>query len=73
MALNMIDFFDKSTQTKILQLLLNVSSSSESESDFQSNFLPVVPNICQMLQSGVQSESDRAKIERLTTVLLRLT
>jgi hypothetical protein len=34
-ALNMIDFFDKNTQTKILNLLLNVSAGSESVQDFQ--------------------------------------
>lgn len=34
MAFNMLDFFDKSTQTKIMQLLLNVSKSSEQEQDF---------------------------------------
>lgn len=46
MAFNMIDFFDKSTQTKIMALLLNVSKSSEQEEDFVENLLPVMNNVC---------------------------
>ncbi len=72
LSLNMIDFFDKSTQLKILQLLLNVSAHSESESDFTQNLLPIIPNICQMLSSGVSSEQDRVKFEKLSTVIARI-
>lgn len=68
----MIDFFDKSTQIKILQLLLNVSAHSESDSDFTKNLLPIVPNICQMLSSGISSEQDRIKFEKLSTVVVRI-
>ena len=42
----MIDFFDFSTQSKILQVLLNVGQHSESEADFESHLLPIMGNIC---------------------------
>jgi hypothetical protein len=53
MQLNMIDFFDYSTQTKILTTLFNVSSRSECEADFQAHILPLLPNLCNMLNCGV--------------------
>lgn len=70
MAFNMIDFFDGATQKKILALLMNVSDCSEQDEDFTENLLPVIPNVCQMLQNSMQSDSDR--VEKLSIVLSRI-
>lgn len=56
MQLNMIDFFDNTTQSKILGTLLNVSGHSESETDFDKNILPLLPPVCALLSGGVHSE-----------------
>ena len=45
-SFEMLDVFSPHTQTKMLSLLSNVSSSSESVKDFEENLLPVVPHIC---------------------------
>lgn len=54
--LNMIDFFDFSTQSKILQVLLNVGAHSESEADFEECLLPTMGTVCQMVTCPVNSE-----------------
>ena len=43
--INMIDFFDKSTQLKILALLLNISNSIESRNEFEQNILVMLQPI----------------------------
>ena len=43
MCLNMIDFFDTPTQTKILNLLLNCCRSSQSEDEFNTHFMNMIP------------------------------
>lgn len=67
-AVNMIDFFDTTTQQMIFKLMTNICGVSESESDFQVNLLPVIPSICYL----VQNYSDKSKVEKLTSILLKL-
>jgi hypothetical protein len=46
MAISMLDFFDKNTQSKIIQLFVNVSGAAQTDDDFTKNILPNVPFIC---------------------------
>ena len=50
-----------------------MSHHAENAKDFEDNLLPVLPNVCNMLSLGVGSEQDRIKIEKLATVLSRIT
>lgn len=43
LCLNMMDFFEISTQKRILNMILNVSKHSASEQDFNDHVLPIMP------------------------------
>jgi len=49
LLLNMMDFFEISTQKRILNLVLNVSQHSASESDINEHILPIMPFLCMQL------------------------
>lgn len=51
LVLNMIDFFEISTQRKIIGILLNISKHSASEADMNEHLLPLVPSLCLFLHS----------------------
>lgn len=44
--LNMMDFFEITTQKKILSMTLNVSRHSASEQDLNDQILPILPSLC---------------------------
>ena len=73
LCLNMIDFFDNNVQSKILSLLLNVSQFADTEADFEVNILPVLPFLCQMINSRINSDQDRLKLEKMSTIVVRIT
>lgn len=49
LVLNMIDFFEISTQKKIIGILLNISKHSASEADLNDHLLPLIPSLCLFL------------------------
>ena len=46
LSLNMMDFFEYTTQKRIIQILMNVSRHSSSEADFDDFLMPIIPNLC---------------------------
>ena len=49
LCLNMMDFFEISTQKKILSMILNVSRHSATEQDMNEHILPVLPFLSMLL------------------------
>ena len=68
----MLDFFDKSIQTRILQMLLNVSSCLDTSSVFLKNLLPSIQIVAESLKNGVHSESDKERMDKLSSILQRV-
>ena len=68
----MFDFFDKSIQTRILQMLLNVSSCLDTSSVFLKNLLPSIQIVAESLKNGVHSESDKELMDKLSSILQRV-
>lgn len=50
LCLNMMDFFEHTTQKRIIQILLNISRHAASEQDFDDFILPIIPVLCMLLQ-----------------------
>ena len=71
MCLNMIDFFDLPVQAKILTLLFNCCRSAQSEEEFNTHFMNMIPQLCPMLQ--VHSEGDQPRAEKISSIFMRMT
>ena len=67
----MIDFFEKTTQNRIIEIALNVSRHSANRKDYEAHLLPLMPAFSQMLQ--MRGESNKKLVENMTTVFLTLT
>lgn len=48
-SLNMVDFFEKTTQLKIIEIALNVSRHSASKKDYEQYLLPIMPAFSMLL------------------------
>lgn len=51
LCLNMMDFFEISTQKRILTMIVNISKHSASEQDLNDHVLPIMPFLSMLLQS----------------------
>ena len=69
MCFNMIDFFDVSTQNKIINILMNVADRAECEQEFKENLLPVLQRVCEMVSCNY---SEPERVEKLTLILSRI-
>ena len=49
LSLNMMDFFENTTQKRIINVLMNVSKSSSSEQDLNDYMMPIVPFLSMLL------------------------
>jgi len=67
-VLNMMDFFEISTQNRIINILQNISRHSASENDMNEHLLPLIPCLCMFLQSRGGAD----KIENISTIVLRI-
>ena len=50
-CLNMMDFFEYTTQKRIITILMNISRCAASEQDLNDHLLPIVPALCMLLQA----------------------
>ena len=53
-------------------MLLNVSSFIDTSKNFEKNMLPCIEIVAQMLQNGVHSESDKEKMDKLSSILQKV-
>ncbi len=72
LILNMIDFFEISTQKRIITILLNVSRHSASEADLNEYLLPVLPCLCMFLHSRGGGDENSIKIENISLIILKI-
>jgi hypothetical protein len=49
LCLNMMDFFENTTQKRIINTLINVSRHAASEQDLNEHLFPIVPCLCNLL------------------------
>ena len=69
MILNMMDFFENSTQKKILNLIHNVSKNIGQESELNDHLIPVLPGLTMLLQT--RGDHAQGKIEIFSNICLR--
>lgn len=50
LVLNMMDFFEITTQKRIIQILLNISRQCATEAELNDHILPLMPCLCMLLQ-----------------------
>lgn len=50
LCLNMMDFFEFTTQKRIISIVMNVSRHSSCEADFDDYIMPIMPNLCMLMQ-----------------------
>jgi hypothetical protein len=48
-TLNMIDFFEKTTQSRIIEIALNISRHSANKKDYDTYLLPIMPALSNLL------------------------
>lgn len=72
LVLNMIDFFEISTQKRIIGILLNISKHSASEADLNEHLLPIVPALCMFLHSRGGGEDSAQKVESVSLIVLKI-
>jgi len=71
LVLNMMDFFEITTQKRIISIILNISRHSASDVDLNDNLLPMLPCLCMLLHSRGASDS-QTKIESVSSIVLRI-
>ena len=57
LVLNMMDFFEITTQKKIISIILNISRQSACENDLNEHLLPMLPCLCMFLHSRGGAET----------------
>ena len=70
-VLNMMDFFEITTQKRIIAILLNISRQAASEIEMNDYLLPLIPCLCNFLQSRGGPDS-QYKIESVSSIMLRI-
>lgn len=70
-VLNMMDFFEITTQKRIISILLNISKTSASETDLNEHLLPLMPCLCMFLHNRGGPDNS-AKVETVSTIVLRI-
>jgi len=69
-TLNMFDFFEKTTQSRIVEIALNISRHSASKKDYEEHLLPLMPCFSNLLM--MRGEQNKKLLENVTTIFLRL-
>ena len=49
LCLNMMDFFENTTQKRIIAIMMNISRHAASEQDLNDYLIPVLPALCMLL------------------------
>ena len=71
LILNMMDFFEHTTQKRIISMLLNISKHSASESELNDNLLPLMPCLCMFLSSRGSVDALQ-KVESISLITLKI-
>lgn len=64
-VLNMMDFFEITTQKRIISILLNISKQAASENDLNEFLLPLIPCLCMFLHNRGGADN-ASKIESVS-------
>lgn len=71
LVLNMMDFFEMSTQKRIISTIMSISRHSANETDLNDQLMPMIPCLCMLLHQRGGSDS-ASKIESVTHIVLRI-
>lgn len=65
-----MDFFESATQQRIFKIIQRVARHSSTESDFDSNLMPVLPYILMNLQD--MSNADKKRVEDISKIVFEI-
>jgi hypothetical protein len=68
--LEQMDFFESATQQRIFKIIQRVARHSSTESDFDSNLMPVLPYILMNLQD--MSNADKKRVEDISKIVFEI-